>query len=299
MDPNQNQIVDINTQQQLPKNSKSSNLLKLFLIILGILVVMGVGIGGFVLGSRHNQVITSIPTVTTTPIKYVAFTDSAKIFTLQIPQNYGTSKLSSYVTDSCTVFSDKSIINPGMTASEEAILQKEGTFIEVCYTSNTFPDSVPTKLTTSGDDFTILSSTPLSLNGYSGFKANVSSTHTSVKDLVILKSPYGGYVTISKQVNGQEVFDKILASFNFIAQKTKLYSTADQTVIRKMFSDQYQKDITVTFSHPSPNQNSVGGFVYLPQGQRCFNADRTDAGWKISYVGTGVFDSKCYKFDNL
>lgn len=224
------------------------------------------------------------------------YTDDSSVYSLKLPKDFVPNVLSSDVTDSCVVFADYTFVQPNATEEEMVALRKKGTLIHACYTAKEL-ENITNSLNTSEANYAVTSSTPFTINGYRGFKLNATSSSGVVNDVVVIKSPYEGYIVFSRETNGEAVYNNMLSSFTFIKPKNTVFTTADQEAIRKLFADQYKKDITVTFNYPSPNQNSVSGGAYLPEGAKCFNADRSSSGWTISYTGTSMTDSKCYSFE--
>jgi len=227
---------------------------------------------------------------------YIEFISSAKTYKVLIPKVLIPNPEEADINDSCTMFTNQQLVTTDKSANDTKTSQKY-IYIEICYTDNVLASPPKGTISTPEDIFTIQSSSSYLINNYKGYKLQIASIYNSIgKLMVILVNPYGGYATITVDKNGQAEFNSIVNSFRFIQPTKVQFTTRDETVIRKIFSDQYQKDITATIGYPSTDANSVGGQVYLPQGQRCFNAIRNLNSWKITYIGNSYNDPKCFDF---
>ncbi len=216
-------------------------------------------------------------------LELTSFTDSEKMFTMEVPKNFNSYTETAYLTNSCTMFLDQPVeMEHGLSR-----VKGEGTFFQVCYADAEMPTTVPPEIIHSRDSQTKVKTQPFSINGYSGFRTQVLDAHSDpVEDSVFLKNPDGGYASLTRDVNGELAFGYMLKNFRFIKQTQKHFTTADQAWIRKYFSDQQKKNIIVTFNYPSLDETMVSGNVYLPHGQTCFSAKRSANGWEITQVGS-------------
>ena len=121
------------------------------------------------------------------------------MFTLKVPKTFSSYTISSYLTNSCREFFEP--INSPEAASESGISIKDGTNFEVCHFDQSLTDAAPSKINTGQDEYRVQNSKPFSINGYTGFRAQVKSIYTiqeHAQDIVILKNPFGGYATVKK-----------------------------------------------------------------------------------------------------
>lgn len=301
MEDNSQQPTPITSPVQEPEQKRNILKNKLLLILpLGILFILFLSFV-YVLGTKN---VTKVPAELTKTASqtsraaqesYSTYRDEAGTYSLKIPKEFIPNVQASERTDSCVVVADYTFVQPGASEEEMAALRKKSVLISVCYTAKNL-GIITDKLATLESAYSVTSSTPTKINGYDAFKVDAKSSYETVNDMVVIKSPYQGYVVMSREDNGKEVYDNMVSSFNFIKPRSTIFTTADEEVITKLFADQYKKDITVTFNHPSPDQDSISGDAYLPGGSKCFNADRNSGKWTISYTGSSITDSKCYNF---
>lgn len=162
-------------------------------------------------GQKHivSRKMVSVPT----PIeKDMALqTYASSVYTIHYPRSWFVYVFpSDHIpqSQSCMLLSD--IPNPQDIPNKIPSLHHQ--MIQICSHGETMPTIFPY---TNGSvkNNTI---TPLSLNGYTGIRGNDAATiGLDLEDIVFLKNPKGGYVSLIKSQADLAIFSSLLSSFRF------------------------------------------------------------------------------------